>query len=58
MSFHHPHFLWLLVLPILWGFWQWVRKGRTIVLPLDHGWQRRGGVLRFFTNLAGTAPGN
>jgi len=57
MSFHHPLVLWLLVLPILWCFWQWVRKGRPITLPLDHGRQKRGGSLRFFTNLAGTAPG-
>ena len=56
MSFHHPLLLWLLVLPILWGYWQWVRKGRVVVLPLDHGRQKRGGALRFFTNLAGTAP--
>ena len=27
MSFHHPQWLWLLALPVLWGFWQWVRRG-------------------------------
>lgn len=56
MSFHHPHFLWLLILPVLWGFWQWVRKGRPIPIPLDHGLQKRGGATRFFANAAGTAP--
>lgn len=56
MSFHHPLVLWLLVFPILWGFLQWVRKGRPIVLPFDHGTQKRGGALRFFTTLADTLP--
>ena len=56
MSFHHPHWLRLLAVPVLWCFWQWVRRGRAVVLPLDHGRQGRGGALRFFTNVAGTAP--
>ncbi len=56
MSFHHPQFLWLLALPILWGFWQWVRGGHPIVLPFDHGRQGEGKILRFFTNLAATLP--
>lgn len=56
MSFHHPELLWLLALPVFWGFWQWVRRGHPVVLPFDHGQQRSGKVLRFFTNLAGTLP--
>jgi Ca-activated chloride channel homolog len=56
MSFHHPQFLWLLALPVVWGFWQWVRRGHPVVLPFDHGNQRDGRVLRFFTHLAGTLP--
>jgi Ca-activated chloride channel family protein len=56
MSFHHPQLLWLLALPVLWGFWQWVRRGHPVVLPFDHGRQREGRVLRFVTNLAGTLP--
>lgn len=56
MSFHHPQLLWLLALPVLWGFWQWVRRGHPVVLPFDHGNQREGRVLRFFTHLAGTLP--
>ena len=43
MSFHHPALLWLLALPVLWGFWQWVRRGHLVVLPFDHGRQREGG---------------
>jgi Ca-activated chloride channel homolog len=56
MSFHHPQFLWLLALPVIWGFWQWVRRGHPVVLPFDHGKQRDGRVLRFLTHLAGTLP--
>lgn len=56
MSFHHPQLLWLLALPVLWGFWQWVRRGHPVVLPFDHGQQREGRIIRFLTNLAGTLP--
>lgn len=56
MSFHHPQLLWLLALPVVWGFWQWVRRGHPVVLPFDHGRQREGRWLRFLTNLAGTLP--
>jgi Ca-activated chloride channel family protein len=56
MSFHHPQLLWLLALPVLWGFWQWVRRGHPLVLPFDHGQQRDGRWLRRLVNLAGTLP--
>ena len=56
MSFHHPQLLWLLALPVLWGFWQWVRRGHPVVLPFDHGQQREGRALRFLTNMAGSLP--
>jgi len=56
VSFHHPEFLWLLALPVLWGYWQWVRRGHPVVLPFDHGDQGGGRKLRFLTNLAGTLP--
>jgi Ca-activated chloride channel family protein len=56
MSFHHPQLLWLLALPVLWGFWQWVRRGHPLALPFDHGQQRDGRWLRSLTNLAGTLP--
>lgn len=56
MSFHHPQFLWLLGLPVIWGFWQWTRRGHPVVLPFDFGSQREGRALRFLTNLAGTLP--
>jgi Ca-activated chloride channel family protein len=56
MSFHHPQLLWLLALPVLWGFWQWVRRGHPLVLPFDYGQQREGWRLRALANLAGTLP--
>ena len=56
MSFHHPQLLWLLALPVLWGYWQWTRRGHAVVLPFDHGQQGGGKWLRFLTNLAGTLP--
>ncbi len=50
MSFHRPLLLLLLALPILHGFWLWVRRGRPLVVPFDHrpaadhrGW-RRGAI--------------
>lgn len=56
MSFHHPQILWLLALPVLWGYWQWVRRGHPVVLPFDHGTQSGGRWLRILTNMAGTLP--
>ncbi len=56
MSFHYPAFLWLLALPVVWGYWQWTRRGHPIVLPFDHGRQREGRSLRFVVNLAETLP--
>lgn len=56
MSFHHPALLWLLALPVLWGFWQWVRRGHPVVVPFDHGSQREGRRLRALVNLAQTLP--
>ncbi len=56
MSFHHPQILWFLALPLLWGFWQWVRRGMVVVVPLDHGGQAEGRRLRFLVKLVGTWP--
>lgn len=56
MSFHHPLVLWLLALPVIWGFWQWVRRGHPVALPFDHGNQKEGRLIRFSTNLAGSLP--
>lgn len=56
MSFHHPAFLWLLALPVMWAFWQWTRRGHPLALPFDHGTQTEGRGLRVLANLAGTLP--
>ena len=56
MSFHHPTLLWLLGLPVLWGFWQWVQRGHPVVVPFDHGQQREGRLLRYWVNLAQCLP--
>ena len=56
MSFHYPQLLWLLALPVVWGFWQWVRRGHPLVLPFDHGQQKDGRLLRVLANLAETLP--
>jgi Ca-activated chloride channel family protein len=34
--FAHPELLWLLSIPVCLAFWEWVRKGHAIVLPMDH----------------------
>lgn len=56
MSFHHPALLWLLALPIFWGFWQWTRRGHPVVMPFDYGRQVEGRRLRALVNLANTLP--
>jgi Ca-activated chloride channel family protein len=56
VSFHHPSVLWLLALPILWGYWQWTRRGHPIVLPFDHGMQREGRRLRAVVKVAEILP--
>jgi Ca-activated chloride channel family protein len=56
MSFHHPAMLWLLAFPILWAYWQWVRKGHPVVVPFDYGRQREGKPLRVLVSLMETLP--
>ncbi len=56
MIFSRPELLPLLCLPILFGFWSWLRRGRPIVLPYDHGDLRRGRVLDYLVRIAGLLP--
>ncbi len=56
MIFQHPHLLGLLALPVILAFWEWVRRGHPIVLPFDHGRQRRGRVLRFLVLASNCLP--
>ncbi|HAM70790.1 MAG TPA: aerotolerance regulator BatA [Verrucomicrobiales bacterium] len=46
MSFAHPWCLWLLVLPLLLGAWEWTRPGHAVRLPFDHGAPPLGHRLR------------
>jgi Ca-activated chloride channel family protein len=46
----------LLALPILYGCWQWWRRGRPIVLPFDHVEARRGRWLDLAVRFAGLLP--
>jgi Ca-activated chloride channel homolog len=34
--FAHPMLLLLLIAPVLLGWWEWRRRGRPLILPLDH----------------------
>lgn len=40
MTFARPFLLLLLILPVLLIWWEWRRRGRPIVLPLDHSQAR------------------
>ena len=56
MMFQHPLLLGLLALPVVLAFWEWVRRGHPIVLPFDHGPQRRGRWLRCLVLSANCLP--
>lgn len=56
LVFLHPQWLALLALPVILAFWEWVRRGQPIVLPFDHGRQRRGLMLRFLVLCANCLP--
>ncbi|GEP41895.1 vWA domain-containing protein [Brevifollis gellanilyticus] len=56
MIFQHPQFLILLALPVILAFWEWVRRGHPMVLPFDHGRQRRGWFLRLLVLGANCLP--
>ncbi len=56
MTFQHPQLLALLALPVMLAFWEWVRRGHPIVMPFDHGKQRRGWFLRFLVLTANCLP--
>jgi Ca-activated chloride channel family protein len=40
MTFAHPWVLLLLIAPVLLIWWEWRRRGRPLVLPLDHSASR------------------
>ena len=57
MSFSYPSVLALLVVPLLFGFWVWTRRGRRLVLPFDHGRPGSGRVMRAVLQVGETLPG-
>ena len=56
MPFAHWPLLSLLVIPLGLLVWVWMRRGRNVVLPFDHGHQQRGRWLGSFVNLAEMIP--
>jgi Ca-activated chloride channel homolog len=56
MSFAHPLVLLLLVLPVLMGAWEWMRREPDVVLPFDHAKLRRGRALGRFLALLNLLP--
>jgi Ca-activated chloride channel family protein len=54
--FRHPSLLALLVLPAALIVWTWNRKGRAVVLPLDHSVRRSDSWARFFLRTAESLP--
>jgi Ca-activated chloride channel family protein len=56
MTFVRPALLLLLVLPLALGLWEWQRRGRPLVLPLDHSRARPKRWLRRLVNGAHLLP--
>ncbi len=56
MTFAHPQLIVLLVIPVTMVFWEWVRKGRPLVMPFDHVRQRRGWLLGGLVRTANCLP--
>ena len=57
MSFSHPWVLLLLVVPVLFGYWVWTRRGRRLTLPFDHGLPGTGRVIRTVLQIGESLPG-
>ena len=56
MNFLHWQLLFLLVLPFGLIVWIWLRQNGEIVMPFDHGRQKKGRVWKFFLNIAESVP--
>jgi len=56
MSFQYPLVLILLIIPIVLAFYEWVRKGHPVVMPFDHGDQKKGHILEFCINFLNMLP--
>ncbi len=56
MTFQHPYLLLLLAAPLAALAWVWLRRGRRVALPADHGPPGRGGRWRLAVSAAESAP--
>jgi Ca-activated chloride channel family protein len=56
MTFLHPYYLLLLIVPAALLVWVWRRTGQQIVLPLDHGKPGRGRVWGALLDVAESMP--
>ena len=56
MTFAHPQLIILLVVPVIVLFWEWVRRGRPLVMPFDDVRQRRGWLLGVPVLIANSLP--
>ena len=56
MPFSYWPILFLLLIPPLLLFWVWQRRGRSVVLPFDHGQQNSGRWLKAILNVAQSLP--
>lgn len=56
--FAEPHYLWLLAIPVCLAFWEWIRKGHPIVMPVDHQREKqsKGWLLAFLVHTANMLP--
>ncbi len=54
--FANPEILWFLALPVCLAFWEWVRKGQAIVLPIDHQRHKKGFFLSILVHTANMLP--
>ena len=54
--FANPQYLWLLAIPVCLAFWEWVRKGHAIVLPIDHQHHKKGIFLAIAIHTANMLP--
>ncbi|MEI8243029.1 MAG: VWA domain-containing protein [bacterium] len=56
MFFALPKLLWLLAIPVTLAFWEWIRRGQAVVVPVDFRTARRGRLLRGLIQAANMLP--
>lgn len=54
--FADPERLWLLAIPVVLAFFEWVRRGHAVVLPIDYRVQRKGYGLGALIHTANMLP--